>query len=78
MSDFFGIGRKPLRRVGAGRRIARRPRLQHRVSGKIVSVSKHELAGKADRIGDFISLVRDFGIIDMARSGRVAIARRRE
>ena len=48
-------------------------------SGKIVSVSKHEiaveLAGKADRIDDFISLVRDFGIIDMARSGRVAISR---
>ena len=51
-------------------------------SGKIVSVSKHEiaveLAGKADRIDDFIALVRDFGIIDMARSGRVAIARCRE
>lgn len=51
-------------------------------SGKIVSVSNHEvaveLAGKADRIDDFIALVRDFGIIDMARSGRVAIARCRE
>ena len=51
-------------------------------SGKIVSVSCHEiavkLAGKADRIDDFISLVRDFGIIDMARSGRVAIARCRD
>lgn len=33
------------------------------------------LAGKADRIDDFIAPVRDFGIIDMARSGRVAIAR---
>lgn len=48
-------------------------------SGKIVSVSNSEvaveLAGKADRIDDFIALVRDFGIIDMARSGRVAIAR---
>ena len=51
-------------------------------NGKIVSVSNHEIAveisGKADRIDDFISLVRDFGIIDMARSGRVAIARCRE
>ena len=31
-----------------------------------------------NRFGDFISPVRDFGIIDMARSGRVAIARCRE
>ncbi len=47
--------------------------------GKIVSVSLGELAveltGRSDRIDNFISLVRDFGIIDMARSGRVAIAR---
>ena len=57
-------------------------RLVEVFSGKIVSVSNHEiaveLAGKADRIDDFISPVRDFGIIDMARSGRVAIARCRE
>ena len=51
-------------------------------NGKIVSVSNHEIAveisGKADRIDDFTALVRDFGIIDMARSGRVAIARCRD
>ena len=47
--------------------------------GKIVSVSTGELAveltGRSDRVDNFISLVREFGIIDMARSGRVAIAR---
>ncbi len=48
-------------------------------NGTIVSVGKGdigvEIAGKADRLDDFIELVRDFGIVEMARSGRVAIAR---
>lgn len=47
--------------------------------GTIVSVSREEIcvevAGKSDRIDNFIELVRDFGIVEMARSGRVAIAR---
>ena len=37
-----------------------------------------KLAGKADRIDDLIAPLRDSGIIDMARSGRVAIERCRE
>src|SRR5574344_2104462 len=45
----------------------------------IVSVSKGELgielAGRSDQIDNFIELVRDFGVVEMARSGRVAIAR---
>ncbi len=48
-------------------------------NGKIISVSHYEIAvelsGRSDRIDDFMELVRDFKIIDMARSGRVAIAR---
>lgn len=48
-------------------------------NGTIVSVSKGELgveiAGKSDRIDNFVELVRDFGILEMARSGRVAIRR---
>ena len=48
-------------------------------AGTIVSVSREEIgveiAGKSDRIDNFIELVRDFGIVKMARSGRVAIAR---
>jgi len=47
--------------------------------GKIVSASSGEMvveiSGRADRIDSFMELVREFGIIDMARSGRVAIAR---
>ena len=47
-------------------------------AGTIVSVSREEIgveiAGKSDRIDNFIELVRDFGIVEMARSGRVAIA----
>ena len=48
-------------------------------AGTIVSVSREEIgveiSGKSDRIDNFIELVRDFGIVEMARSGRVAIAR---
>ena len=48
-------------------------------AGTIVSVSREEIgveiAGNSDRIDNFIELVRDFGIVEMARSGRVAIAR---
>ncbi len=47
--------------------------------GKIVSVSKGEiaveLAGRSDRLDNFIEMIREFGIIEMARSGRVAINR---
>ena len=47
--------------------------------GTIVSVSKGEIgveiAGRSDRLDNFIEMVRDFGIVEMARSGRVAINR---
>lgn len=47
--------------------------------GTIVSVSKGEIgveiAGRSDQLDNFIEMVRDFGIIEMARSGRVAIKR---
>ena len=45
-------------------------------AGTIVSVSREEIgveiAGKSDRIDNFIELVRDFGIVEMARSGSPA------
>ncbi len=45
----------------------------------IVAVNSDELgieiSGKADKIDNFINLVRDFGIVEIARSGRVAISR---
>ena len=48
-------------------------------NGSVVSVSRDaiavELSGRSDRIDDFMELIRDFEVIDMARSGRVAIAR---
>ena len=48
-------------------------------NGSVVSVSRDaiavEISGRSDRIDDFMELIRDFEIIDMARSGRVAIAR---
>ena len=47
--------------------------------GKIVTVRKEELgveiSGRSDQLDNFIDLARDFGIIETARSGRVAIAR---
>lgn len=47
--------------------------------GKIVLVSASalgiELNGRADTIDNFIELAKNFEIIEMARSGRVAIAR---
>lgn len=47
--------------------------------GKIVSVQKNELgieiAGSADKIDNFMKMVEEFGIMEMARSGRVAISR---
>ena len=50
--------------------------------GTIVSVSKGEIgveiAGRSDRLDNFIEMVRDFGIVEMARSGRVAINRCRK
>jgi acetolactate synthase I/III small subunit len=46
---------------------------------KIVVVNPDELgieiSGKADKIDNFIDLVREFGIVEIARSGRVAITR---
>ena len=48
-------------------------------NGSVVSVSRDaiaiEISGRSDRIDDFMELIRDFEVIDMARSGRVAIAR---
>ncbi|MCP3968099.1 MAG: acetolactate synthase small subunit [Lentisphaerae bacterium] len=48
--------------------------------GKIVSVNENELgvelAGRSEKIDNFISLVNDFGVVELARSGRVAISRK--
>jgi len=47
--------------------------------GKIVSVHKSELgielSGSAQKVSDFINMMADFGIIEIARTGRVAISR---
>lgn len=47
--------------------------------GKIVSVHKKEIAveisGRSNDIEDFIKLMTDFGVIEVARSGRVAVSR---
>ena len=46
---------------------------------KIVTVHKDELGieihGRADKIDNFIQLISEYGIIDLARSGRVAISK---
>lgn len=47
--------------------------------GKIVNVYHHELtielAGRSDKVDSFIELVKPFGIIELARTGRVAVTR---
>ena len=47
--------------------------------GKIVNVHKNEIAielsGKGDKIQNFIDLLSDFNIIEVVRTGRVAISR---
>ncbi len=49
--------------------------------GSVVGVSKNDISveihGPANEIDNFIELVRGYGILDMARSGQVAIARNR-
>ena len=46
---------------------------------KFVTVSKKELgielSGRSNVIDNFIDMVKDFGIVDLARSGRVAVAK---
>ncbi|OGV35008.1 MAG: acetolactate synthase small subunit [Lentisphaerae bacterium GWF2_45_14] len=46
---------------------------------KIITVHKDELGieihGRADKIDNFIQLMSEYGIIDLARSGRVAISK---
>ncbi len=37
-----------------------------------------EISGRSDKIDNFMSMVTEFGILDMARSGRVAISRDEE
>ncbi len=48
-------------------------------NGKFVCVHPDsfgvEISGRADEIDNFMTMVRDFGIVEMARSGRVAIGR---
>ncbi len=48
--------------------------------GKIVSVHHNELgielAGRSSKVVDFINLMSEFGIIELARTGRVAISRK--
>jgi acetolactate synthase-1/3 small subunit len=50
-------------------------------SGTFVSVHPGEfgveISGRSDKIDNFMEMVKDFGIIEMARSGRVAISRQR-
>ncbi|MDD5697014.1 MAG: acetolactate synthase small subunit [Victivallaceae bacterium] len=50
--------------------------------GKIVTVFKDEfgieIAGRADKIDNFVTLLADFGEIKLARSGRVALSREKE
>ncbi|MBR2508471.1 MAG: acetolactate synthase small subunit [Lentisphaeria bacterium] len=46
---------------------------------KFVTVNKKELgielSGRSNVIDNFIDMVKDFGIVDLARSGRVAVAK---
>lgn len=46
---------------------------------KIVSVNENEIGielhGRSEKIDNFVGLVKDYGIIEFARSGRVAISR---
>lgn len=48
--------------------------------GKVIYVDKHqlgiEISGRSDKIDYFMMLVKDFGILEMARSGRVAISKK--
>ncbi len=48
--------------------------------GKIILVHKDELgielAGRAAKLEDFINLMNEFGIIEIARTGRVAFSRK--
>jgi acetolactate synthase-1/3 small subunit len=50
--------------------------------GKIVSVNKCELgielSGRAEKIDDFIALLKEFGIITIARTGRAAMSKNSE
>ena len=49
-------------------------------NGHIVGVHRNELSielsGRAGKIEDFINLMREFGIIEVARTGRVAVSRK--
>jgi acetolactate synthase-1/3 small subunit len=49
--------------------------------GKVVDVTKRsvvvELTGTCDKVDAFEALVRPFGLIEMARTGEIAIARGR-
>ncbi|MBR2723024.1 MAG: acetolactate synthase small subunit, partial [Lentisphaeria bacterium] len=46
---------------------------------KFVTVNKKELgielSGRSNVIDNFIDMVKDFGIVDLARSGRVAVSK---
>jgi len=49
-------------------------------SGKIVNVHKNEitveLSGRGDKVNAFVILMEPFGIIELARTGKVAVSRK--
>ncbi|MDD4818442.1 MAG: acetolactate synthase small subunit [Victivallaceae bacterium] len=49
--------------------------------GKVIYVAPGrmtvEISGDSDKIDNFTSMVREFGILEMARSGRVAISKKK-
>lgn len=53
--------------------------LSESFAGRIVNVQDNELclevSGESNRIDDFIKLVENYGIIEVARTGRVAVSR---
>ncbi|ODV91352.1 hypothetical protein CANCADRAFT_25439 [Tortispora caseinolytica NRRL Y-17796] len=53
--------------------------IANQFGGKIVDITEHncvvELSAKPERISSFIALIKPFGILELARSGTMALAR---